>query len=297
MRTFPSIAVALTLATTVAIPASVASAATSTSKSDTAAITALAQAADTGANVATTCKTRFTAAFAKKLYGSVTKCAKSGDGDGTGAKVKSVKVSGSSATAKVTDVGGQTAGATGTWHFTKSKGKWLVSDFGVDYLRSQASTTFGSSYKSSGANDPFGNSVYRKCINSHLKALSDSAFRKVVYSGNTGNNAPLAAVLAGCTKSAPGKMSPFRTLFESELRSDTAGQVPDDVLTCVIEKINSSVSDTALITALLDGSGSSSFKKFDAQVGQFVTTCSKGASKAGAFHAPAHAIAPRRPLR
>jgi hypothetical protein len=280
-------------ATTGASPGTTPTAPSSGSKADIAAITKLAKAIETG-KAATVCKTLFTAAMVKTVFGDVATCVAADEGDNdptTGATVASVQVSGARATAIVTDKGGSSDGAGGTWHFERIGKTWQLAEWGVDYMRSEFDVGFGPTYVSDGAEDPFNDSAYRTCIHDALAALDDVAVRAVAYGLQKSRNTKTGAVFATCSSKAPGGTSPFRKNFEDGLRQEFhAFGAPTEAADCVIGKLRTDLAEANLINGVLNGPGSKELNKVSATIAATTAACAKGSTGSHpTIRAPKHA--------
>jgi hypothetical protein len=254
-------------------------AASSGSKADIAAVTKLAKAVDS-AKAAIVCKTLMTTAMISGTFGTVDNCISDHDDDPTaGATVASVQVNGNKATAIVTDKGGSSDGATGTWHFERTGKTWQLAEWGADYLRSQVDVNFGTRYQAEGADDPFAQAEYRLCIRDGMVAKDDAALRKLVLEMETEHNKLAGPVFAACASKAPGGVSPFRKTFEDGLRQEfhTFG-APTEAADCVIDKLRTALPEPNLINAVLNGTGSKELNKVSATVATATAACAKGST-------------------
>jgi hypothetical protein len=248
-------------------------------RADIATITKLAKAIDTG-KAATVCRTLLTPAMISATFGTVDNCIADDEADpSTGATVASVQVTGDAATAVVTDRGGSTDGATGTWHFQRSGKTWKLAEWGVDYMRSQLAVNFGSGYKSSGADDPFANAAYRLCFRDGMLAEDDATFRKIALGMETNHNTLTGRVFAPCAAKAPDGISPFRKSFETGVRDQLhAFGAPTEAADCVVAKLRTALDEAALINALLDGPGSRTLSKVSVTVTNASKACAQGST-------------------
>jgi hypothetical protein len=260
-------------------PSATALAPSSGAKADIAAITKLAKAIDSG-KAATVCRTLMTPAMISATFGSVDNCIADDEDDPTnGATVASVQVSGSTATAVVTDKGGSSDGATGTWHFERTGKTWRLAEWGVDYLRSQLDVNFGPRYRSSGADDPFHDAAYRLCFHDGMLAKDDATFRKIALGMETNHNTLTGQVFAPCASKAPDGISPFRKTFETGVRDQLhAFGAPTEAADCVVDKLRTALDEAVLINALLDGPGSKQLTKVSGTVNNAARACAKGST-------------------
>jgi hypothetical protein len=279
-----------------ASPAPTALAPSSGPKADIKAITKLAKAIDSG-KAETVCRTLLTAAMITNTFGTVANCIADDNEDDrtTGATVASVQVTGNTATAVVTDQGGSSNGATGSWHFQRSGKGWKLGDWGVDYLRSQLDVNLGSGYKASGSDDPFDNAAYRQCFVDGMRAKDDPTFRTIALGLETNHNTLAGPLFAACSGKGPGGVSPFRATFESGLRQEFhAFGAPAEAADCVIDKLRTAIPEPNLINAVLNGAGSKELNKVSATVATATAACAKGSTGSHpTIRAPKHRYAIR----
>ncbi|HEY3603133.1 MAG TPA: hypothetical protein VGL04_00575 [Sporichthyaceae bacterium] len=222
-----------------------------------------------------------TPAMISATFGTVNNCIADDDTDDrtTGAKVASVQVTGNTASAVVTDKGGSSDGATGTWHFERSGKTWKLAEWGVDYMRSQLDVNFGSGYKSSGAEDPFDNTAYRLCFRDGMLAKDDATFRKIALGMETNHNTLTGQVFAPCAAKAPDGISPFRKSFETGVRDQLhAFGAPTEAADCVVGKLRTALDEAALVNAVLDGPGSKGLAKVSTTVTNASHACAQGST-------------------
>ncbi|HZE67338.1 MAG TPA: hypothetical protein VE081_11940 [Sporichthyaceae bacterium] len=250
------------------------------SKTDIAAIIKLAKAIDTN-KPELVCTTLMTTTMISTTFGTVANCVATDDQDAptTGATVATVAVNGNKATAIVTDKGGSSDGATGTWHFERTGKIWKLAEWGVDYMRSQVDANFGPKYKSSEAGDPFAVAAYRLCIRDGMLAKDDATFRKLAVEMTTDHNSLAGPVFAACASKGPGGESPFRASFEKGLRDEFhAFGAPAEAADCVLAKLRTALPEATLINALLDGPGSKTMSKVSGSVTTATAACAKGST-------------------
>jgi hypothetical protein len=255
------------------------------SKADVAAITTLAKDIDTAAP-SHVCTDLFTTHLVTTVFGGLDTCIDANQGDTqptTGATVHAVRVAGDSASAVITDQGGASAGAKGTWHFVHSDGIWRLDEWGVDYLRAEYAAQFGSNYKPDGSDDPFADAGYRSCINLGMQAKDDDGFRALAYGLQSNrNNDDLGQIFQACAKTGPDGESPFRTAFEDQLREESKqGVLSTDAAACVIDKMRQAISESDLVVALLNGPTSDAYATFASNVAVLSAACDKSGKPAG----------------
>jgi hypothetical protein len=263
------------------VPSTGAPAPSSGSKADIAAITKLAKAIDAG-KAATVCRTMLTPAMVKTVFGDLSTCLAADDGDEhptTGATVTAVQVSGARASAVVTDRGGSSDGATGTWHFERTGKTWRLAAWGVDYLRAQFDLKFGPRYRAEGAEDPFADTAYRMCIHDAFLAADDDTVQAVAYGLQQGRNTKTGPLFATCSTKATGGTSPFRKSFEDGVRAQMhAFGAPTEAADCVVDKLRTVLDEAVLINAVLDGPGSKQLNKVSTTVTNASRACAKGST-------------------
>lgn len=207
------------------------------------------------------CGTLLTAQFVATVFTSEKTCRKSatpdpGDVAATGATVTDIKVEGDTASAVVTDQGGQADGATGLWRFARDGAGWRVSEWSVGYLRSGYSILLGEKYKADGAEDPFGDPKLRGCVSTALQALDDAAFLDAAYKlfqeAKEGEELIMRLFLDCAGNSGAEGISTLRKLFEDGVRESS--DLPAQVTDCLIENLRAAISD-AEIRAMSENTG------------------------------------------
>jgi hypothetical protein len=255
------------------------------SRADVAAISTLAKDIDTGAP-SHVCTDLFTPHLVTTVFGGLDTCIDANQGDTqptTGATVSTVRVAGDTATAVITDKGGASAGARGTWHFVRGDGVWRLDEWGVDYLRAEYAAQFGSNYRPDGDDDPFADAGYRSCINLGMQAKDDDAFRALAYGLQSNrNDEDLGQIFQACARTGPDGESPFRTAFEDQLREESKqGVLSADAAACVIDKMREAISESDLVVALLNGPTSDAYATFASNVAVLSAACDKSGKPAG----------------
>jgi hypothetical protein len=255
------------------------------SKAEVAAITTLAKAISTGAP-SHVCTDLFTRNLVTTVFGGLDTCISADEGDTqptTGATISAVRVAGDTATAVITDKGGASAGAKGTWHFVRSDGSWQLDQWGVDYLRAEYAAQFGSNYQPDGTDDPFADAGYRSCLNLGMQATDDDTFRTLAYGLRSNrNDETIGAIFQNCAKAGPGGDSPFFTAFEDQLRAESKqGVMTAAAADCVVGKLREAISESDLVVALLNGPTSDAYATFASNVAVISAACDKGGTPAG----------------
>ncbi|HEX3614445.1 MAG TPA: hypothetical protein VHU88_22350 [Sporichthyaceae bacterium] len=202
------------------------------------------------------CQQLFTPDFVTTAFGGMNDCQEYQVGAGTGshatgASVSDVKVEGDTAAGNVAVQGGSAGGSTGTWYFQRSAGTWRVADQGVNYLRSNFKLGIARQASTDSSN-PFADTVYRDCFAVTVLALPDGQFRTAFFANQAGVST-LGQVVAPCDAKAPGGVSPFRALFEKEIRSALAAQqLSATTQNCAVYAMKKTISDPDLTDAILD---------------------------------------------
>ncbi len=222
---------------------------------DVAAITKLVKAVVVTADYQhVVCDSLFTPDFVTMAFGSLANCQENQAGTEkhpSGASVADVKVEGDLAAANVAVQGGSTAGSTGTWYFQRSAGTWRVADQGVNYLRSNFKLGIVAQAGGDSSN-PFADTAYRDCFAATVLALPDGKFITAFFANQAGAST-LGQVVAPCDAKAPGGVSPFRALFEKEIRSALAAQqLSATAQNCAVDAMKKTISDADLTDAILD---------------------------------------------
>lgn len=248
--------------------------------SDEARITDLARALTTAPVNDAVCRASFTDDFVARVFGDVEGCVTSGTDDEPGdnateVKVSDIRVDGEDATAVVTETGGASDGATGTWAFTRDAAGWRVSDWRIDYLRADFKAQFGAVYRPAGNNDPFTDPTVRACVSEKLQGLADAEFRATVYEiirRSGGADEALKNWYYDCIggDGADGGVSTLRRLFEDGLRQ--AEQIPPDVIECVVAKLRKTVSDKE-IRAMGESGASKTPPAVEKRISKATVTC------------------------
>ncbi|HEX3614449.1 MAG TPA: hypothetical protein VHU88_22370 [Sporichthyaceae bacterium] len=236
---------------------------------------------------ATACRNLMTPGFVAATFGNAATCVQAGQDQGatdrpSGGTVAALTVSGDFATATVTDRGGNTAGARGTWKFVRWGGNWQLNEQGADYLRAQNSLALGKNHQASGADNPFSNDQLRTCVPAETQALPDPEYRAFAQ-GMTSGQSTIGKYFADC-EHRTGVPSPFRPGQLAAIRTTNEGkQLPDSLTNCMVAKFNSEILEADLVNALFDGAGSPSFTRLQMKIAGFGNAC---ASQLGMGTAP-----------
>jgi hypothetical protein len=219
--------------------------------SDEAKILDLARSVVTARSGDAICRTQLTDDFVSTVFGDIDTCESAGadskpEDDATGAAVTAIAVDGDSATAVVTEQGGAADGATGTWAFARDAAGWRVSDWQLDYLRSDFRAQFGPAYRADGPDDPFADAAVRGCVSDRFQGLADPEFRSTAYAilrGSDSGDTALAGWYYDCISAGNGGdgISSLRRIFEDGLRQ--ADQIPPKVIECVVQTLRRTVTD------------------------------------------------------
>lgn len=238
-------------------------------KDDEAQITAVVTKGLTTSDPEVKCVETVTPDFVKQVYGSLEQCRKAetpgkdADPDPTGAAVKDIVVEGTTATASVTVVGGNSDKAVGTIGFAKDGEDWKVDDLGVSFLRSQLSQGFAN--RTYTAEDgPLVEPTFRTCVLAGFSAMDDATFKAVAQKGiaKTAPDARFVEIFSTCQASTPGndggnlpKASKVRESFETGLGKDARkGGGTDAQITCVFKKLRESLPDSEILAEIKQGS-------------------------------------------
>ena len=215
-------------------------------------ITALATYVVTVDNGKDVCASHLTSDFVQNMFGSMETCEKADSsstdpsGHATGATVTNIKLRGNTATATVTDVGGDSDGATGTWSFAKGDDKvWRVSEWRADYLRANFQKAFGDHYKSTGADDPFTDAALRGCVTGRALDLDDAAFLNFAHQQFRSSDEATKLMLGfmGDCPSGTDGVSALRALFEKGFRQSVSTSLAPDTTDCIVLGLRSALSD------------------------------------------------------
>jgi hypothetical protein len=213
------------------------------------------------------CIETVTTNFVNTVYHNLPACkqeeAKNTGKPPTGATVTDIKVSGDTATATVTDIGGDAAGASGQLSYAKEKGAWKVDDLSIGYLRSEL--TAGLKHGTAELADP----KVRKCLGDGLGALPDTQLKTIAYDSIGGrDNQDFLKIANGClsqSTAASGsgdatQVSALRKKFEEGItQSAKADGKSQTVIDCVNKELRTSISD-ADILAEVNNNGKTSTK-------------------------------------
>lgn len=198
------------------------------------------------------CSSHLTPEFVTTVFGDLATCEKDDDEepdeaeDATGATVTDIEIEDDTATARVTVIGGDTDGATGTWAFLKGEDDiWRVSDWRPDYLRSSFELTFGEKYVSEGEDDPFDDATVRGCVRDQILDQDDAAFLDTAYElfRNSEKSVELLlGFMSECPTDVEG-VSALRALFEKGFRA--RAELPsEEILDCIVLGMRTELSDS-----------------------------------------------------
>jgi hypothetical protein len=234
---------------------------------DAQAISAVIKQGVTSKDVKVKCEATVTKKFVTTVYGSLAQCQKAekpSPKDGAqprDATIGDTKVEDNTASAKVTLVGGEASGASGTIFLAKEDDAWQVDDLGVDLLRSQLiKGVEGSLTKQI---PQFRDRKIRDCFTSGLNKLSDDEFRTFAYAAIAEKpqaQKQLIAALTPClaqvpTDAAGGGISFLRQQFEKgierSIKADGGSQAKVD---CIKRQLRRLISDKE-IQSLTSGGG------------------------------------------
>lgn len=218
---------------------------------DKEAITALVNYVTTVDNGEDVCSSHLTENFVSTVFGDLATCEKDDDdepdeaADATGATVTEIEIDDDTATARVSVIGGDTDGATGTWAFVQGQDDvWRVSEWRADYLRSTFEKTFGEKYVSEGDDDPFADEAVRSCVKERIVSQDDAAFLDTaheLFRNSDKSVEMLLGFMSECPTDIEG-VSALRALFEKGFRAKA--ELPSEEITeCIVLGMRSQLSD------------------------------------------------------
>lgn len=132
--------------------------------------------------------------FVETIYGDVETCREAeapspDDGEKPDeVTVTEVEVDGDSASAVVSETGGDTDGATGSIELVRTEDGWKVDELGIDYLRSTLEQGFAADDSFDQDDGPLADPAFRECLNDRLQALDDEGFRQLAYDASADRN-------------------------------------------------------------------------------------------------------------
>lgn len=223
---------------------------------DEARIVALARAAVLAQSVGNLCSEKFSARFVQTVFGSVRRCEKSfhpdhPDNRTQDAQVSDVKVNGLAATATVTEIGGEWAGARGTWAFIRVGDDWRIAAWGPDYLRAAFRVMFGPERRSADPGNLFSDPAVLACVSKEVQSLGDRAFTRFAYRmfrEDARGTRELNGFLRSCAI-VPGEdgRTPLRRTFEVGVRRGAErGGVPE-LAECMTRRLRTEIKDEDLL--------------------------------------------------
>ena len=226
---------------------------------DVARITELARSVIMAQTAGDLCRERFSAKFVKTVFKSVARCEKGWQADDPkdrtqDATVSNVRISGSAATATVGEVGGEWAGAQGTWAFLKVGDTWRVAAWGVDYLRAGANASFSPSKRSTDPGDLLGDLEVLACLRKELAEKEDKAFTRLTYGllrDDATARAALNSLMFSCA-AVPGSdgLTPMRRSFEVGVRQGAVRGGMPQIADCTVRRLRAAMSQEDLHWAL-----------------------------------------------
>lgn len=213
-------------------------------------ITALVNYVTTVDNGEDVCSSHLTENFVSTVFGDLATCENDDDeepddaADATGATVSDIEIDDDTATARVSVIGGDTDGATGTWAFVRGEDDvWRVSEWRADYLRSTFEKTFGENYVSEGEDDPFADEDVRTCVKDTMLRQDDPAFLNTAYQlfrKSDESVRMLLGFMSECPTDTEG-VSALRALFEKGFRAKA--DLPAEITDCIVLGMRSQLSD------------------------------------------------------
>lgn len=164
----------------------------------------------------------------------------------TDAKVSDVEVDGDKATVTLTEVGGDSDGASGTVQMIKEDGTWKVDSLGVDYLRSQLKTSLENpSGEAQKEVEQFANAETRQCFLGKMDALSDDDFRQLAYDSIADKPEPnqqFTQAFTECLASAPADSS---SSSDDSSSSSSSSSGDDTSITFLRQKFEEGIEEAA----------------------------------------------------
>lgn len=210
--------------------------------------------------------------FVEAVYGDLETCLAAeapDDDDGEDANevtVADIEIDGDTATATVTEVGGDTDGATGGITLVLVSDNWRIDQLGIDYLRSiLAQGLLNEKEYSEEEHGPLADETVRECFRQGMDELDDEDFRQIAYDGMADRDPSetFIGVLTDCMAETPGgeaedvsgqadggdgEGSLLRRQFEEGIReSALADDASEEEINCVIKQLRKTVSDDEII--------------------------------------------------
>lgn len=177
--------------------------------------------AETPEEIRQVCEEKLTPAFIDEVYGgSIRKCEKKPVNDEEEAgnpgktEVESVEVDASKASATMKTVGGDIAGAGGTWTFAESDGDWRLDRIEDDFLRDSLATSIQVVDEGAMNYEPM-----RGCMATQVGNLKSATLRSMMFETMRGEKKKALKSVLSIAKSCPDQM---------------AGYVADELATRVI---------------------------------------------------------------
>lgn len=179
--------------------------------------------------------------------------------------VSQIEIDGDKATAKATEVGGETDGASGEVELVKVDGAWRVDGLGIDFLRSKLDRGFANEENFADAEEagPLADAEVRECFRKSLQDIDDEQFRQFAYDGIAERDDEMSPTVAeaiiDCMAepgSGDGEVSLLRLQFEQGIRESAgADNVSEKQVDCVIAKLRETVSDQEIVDEVGKGGG------------------------------------------
>jgi len=228
------------------------------SSADAAKITELTRTVVMADKVGDICRDKLSAKFVMTVFKTVKRCEGTwDDGDDTdqsdevtGVEVSNVKVSGSAATATVTELYPVSGNVIGTWAFLRAGQTWRVAAWGADYLRSGFHNMFGPGYRSDGPEDPLGYPAVRTCLSGKLDRFSDADMANFGFGVFREDKVVLQEFqrdVMSCARVPDAEgVTTLRRLFEVGLRK---GMKPtsEAAFNCVTHRLRKTISDAEIV--------------------------------------------------
>lgn len=231
---------------------------------DAAEITALTRSVVLADEVGNICREKFSVRFVSKIFRTVKHCEKSWmdeekDERATSVDVSNIRVHKLSATATVRERGGIHEGLSGTWGFIRVGDRWLVADWGIDYLRSLFAVIFS---PQNFADDEDEGNLFSfpevvTCFQKKAARLSDADFRGFLQGTTRGERDAkerLESLITSCSwlRDATG-LTAFRRSFEVGVRKEVAKAGVQPLTDCISKQLRVTVPDERLRELIADG--------------------------------------------
>jgi len=192
--------------------------------------------------------------FVRRIFGSDGECRKKQQDDSskppTAVEVSAISIDGEDARARVLTRGGDSSGSQGGIRAHRSGGRWRVSDFDVDLLRSDLAQSLATP-------DPelpeLSKPAIRSCLVAKFGKKPDAEFRRFAYAAIAEKPAAVNELFASadtCLK-ASGDIGPslLRRTFERGVTSQLRKSgTPPAMVRCVVRRLRQAFTERDLMT-------------------------------------------------